>query len=158
MSNPKCFKCAKTVYATEMLKLSDKITLHKACSMCSKCGVRLTLASAKVHETKGLFCQRDWDSEGLGTVGVAGKAGNDDIQISSAKRAEAVRRDATSSGSKEVQGKNAGQDHNTQALDMRDSTAANAERVRRDATMHSTKEVAGAAANQQSNSQAFSGQ
>jgi hypothetical protein len=152
MSNPKCFKCAKTVYPLEAVKFSDRVVLHKQCVACQECNVRLTLASGKVHETMGIFCERDWVARGLGTVGVKGNAGNDDIQIAAAKRAEGVRREATMSGSKEIQGGQAGQQKNSQAADLRDVNAANAQKVLRDAASGS-KEIQGAQAGQATNSQ-----
>jgi hypothetical protein len=115
MSAVACFKCGKKAFPLEQVRFNNTLVFHKHCTTCTTCGVRLTLTSGKVHETKGLYCQRDWDQQGLGTVGVAGKVGLDDITIAAAKKAEEVRRDATMTNTKEVQGAAAGQQKNTQS-------------------------------------------
>jgi len=54
MSNPKCGRCAKTVYLTERQDGGGK-SWHKGCFRCKTCRSTLTLKTFKAHQGE-LYC------------------------------------------------------------------------------------------------------
>lgn len=68
----------------------------------------------QVWHTGKIFCERDWNESGLGGIGIKSTAGIDDMRIANAKKAEAIKKDATMSNTSEVRGAAAGQGKNSQ--------------------------------------------